>query len=242
MQSILRSVNQAVKGMAPRIPGLARRKELLVQPPPLLLRRTSTQPHQCLKDLGVPNSSWSPEMMGQFQKFTKLSEDGSWQRIPSYMTASAEGHQKPDSQNGERRLFVQSIGEEGMGFEHAVFMNPSEKRAVTLFQPGPYLEGPVGFANGGAIIAIVEHTVGASIASIDARVTSININYKRPVALGSVVLVEARADRTEGRKVFVNFEVRSVDGQTLYAQGIVLCVKVQPPSSPQKETDPSSSP
>lgn len=40
---------------------------------------------------------------------------------------------------------------------------------------------PSRFANGGAIITIVEHTVGASIASIDAGVTSININYKRSV-------------------------------------------------------------
>ncbi|XP_015668842.1 acyl-coenzyme A thioesterase THEM4-like [Protobothrops mucrosquamatus] len=180
------------------------------------------QPHQCLKDFGVPNSSWSPEMMDQFQKFTKLSEDGSWQRIPSYnncVDSMPEGRQKRESQNGDRRFFVHSIDGEGLGFEYSVFMNPSEQRAVALFQPGPYLEGPLGFANGGAIVTILYQAVRASI-NLNARIANLNIDYKRPVALGSVALVEARVDRIEGGKVFLNFEVRSVDGQTLYSQGV----------------------
>ncbi|KAL7978033.1 hypothetical protein Chor_005020, partial [Crotalus horridus] len=173
------------------------------------------QPHQCLKDFGLPNSSWSREMMDQFQKFTKMSEDGSWQRIPSYNSSVhsiPEGHQKRDSQNRERHFFVHNIGGEGLGFEYSVFMNPSERRAVALFQPGSYLEGPSGFANSGAIITILHQAVTASIVSINlnARIANLNIVYKRPVALGSVALVEAQVDRIKDRKVFVNFKVLKI--------------------------------
>ncbi|XP_026547420.1 acyl-coenzyme A thioesterase THEM4-like, partial [Notechis scutatus] len=85
MHGILRSINRTVKGLATEIPRLATMKELLAQHPRVLFRRTSTQePHQLRRDLGVPNPSWSQEMMDQFEKFTKMSEDGSWQRIPSY--------------------------------------------------------------------------------------------------------------------------------------------------------------
>lgn len=39
-----------------------------------------------------------------------------------------------------------------------------------------------------------------------------------PVALGSVVRVDSRVDKVEGKKIFVSGEMRSVDKQTLYAQ------------------------
>ncbi|KAL8184727.1 UNVERIFIED_CONTAM: hypothetical protein K2H54_026398 [Gekko kuhli] len=37
-----------------------------------------------LKDYALPNSSWSGDMMDQFNKFTAMSEDGTWRRIPSH--------------------------------------------------------------------------------------------------------------------------------------------------------------
>ncbi|KAM3825173.1 acyl-coenzyme A thioesterase THEM4-like isoform 2-T2 [Vipera latastei] len=224
MQSILRSVNQAVKGMAPRIPGLARRKELLVQPPPLLLRRTST-PHQCLKDLGVPNSSWSPEMMGQFQKFTKMSEDGSWQRVPSHnscvdsMPVRSKSGYNPRKQK-DACLFVRSVAAEGRGFEFAMFYNEAERQMVVLLQPGSYLEGMIGFMHGGAVAAILDHTFAScGIYAFGIVVTaSLSVNFKSPIPLGSVVLVETKVEKVEEKKIFLSGFVRSTDAQNLHAE------------------------
>ncbi|XP_039219097.1 acyl-coenzyme A thioesterase THEM4-like isoform X1 [Crotalus tigris] len=239
MQSLLRSINQTVKGMATRVPALAWRKELLVQPPRLLLRRTSTQqPHQSLKDFGLPNSSWSPEMMDQFQKFTKMSEDGSWQRIPSYNSSvdSMPAHRKsvysPRKQK-EACLFVRNVATEGHGFEFAMFYNGAERRMVVLLQPGSYLEGMIGFVHGGAVAAILDHTfVGCGIYAFGIVVTaSLSVNFKSPIPLGSVVLVETKVEKVEEKKIFLSGLVRSTDTQTLHTEATALLIHLDAKTS-----------
>uniref|UniRef100_A0A8C6X303 Acyl-coenzyme A thioesterase THEM4 n=1 Tax=Naja naja TaxID=35670 RepID=A0A8C6X303_NAJNA len=198
-------------------------------------------------DWGVPNPSWSQEMMLQFNRYMEMTKDGSWQKLPSYQSLSdhlREGSRKEELQNRKSRLFLRSIDEEGKGFEYAMFLRPSEKRVVAVFQIGPYLEGPSGFAHGGAIATILDSTVGASVISVSRRVVTANlsINYKSPVELGSVVLVDTRVDKIEDRKIFASGEVRSVDGQTLHAEATSLFIELLPRSLSQKETDSSSSP
>uniref|UniRef100_A0A8C5SYJ4 Acyl-coenzyme A thioesterase THEM4 n=1 Tax=Laticauda laticaudata TaxID=8630 RepID=A0A8C5SYJ4_LATLA len=193
-------------------------------------------------DQAVPNPSWSQEMMLQFNRYMEMTKDGSWQKLPSYQSFSdhlPEGPWKEELQNRKYRFFLRSIDGEGKGFEYAMFLKPSEKRVVAIFQIGPYLEGPSGFAHGGAIATILDSTVGASVIYISCRVVTanLNINYKSPVELGSVVLVDTRVDKIEGRKIFASGEVWSVDGQTLHAEATGLFIELQP----QKETDSSSS-
>ncbi|XP_070622740.1 acyl-coenzyme A thioesterase THEM4-like [Erythrolamprus reginae] len=198
-------------------------------------------------DRAVPNPSWSQEMLFQFNRFMEKTKDGSWLKLPSYRSFSdhlPEGQQKEKLRNQNFRMFLRSIDQEGMGFEYAMFLKPSEKRVAAVFQMGPYLEGPSGFAHGGAIATILDSTVGASVIFISRRVVTanLNINYKSPVSLGSVILVDTRVDKIEGRKIFASGDVRSTDGQTLHAEATGLFIELQPPPSPQKETDPSSYP
>ncbi|XP_074836888.1 acyl-coenzyme A thioesterase THEM4-like isoform X1 [Carettochelys insculpta] len=119
---------------------------------------------QRLKDYALPNSSWSQDMMNLYSRFLEMCKDGTWKRIPSYSTNVAH---LPESLNvvskkdwKETRLFPRNMDTEGVGFEYAMFFNPSEKRMVCLFQPGPYLEGPPGFAHGGSTATIIDSTVG----------------------------------------------------------------------------------
>uniref|UniRef100_U3EQH1 Acyl-coenzyme A thioesterase THEM4 n=1 Tax=Micrurus fulvius TaxID=8637 RepID=U3EQH1_MICFL len=198
-------------------------------------------------DRAVPNPSWSQEMMLQFNRYMEMTKDGSWQKLPSYQSFSdhlPDGPAKEEFQKQKHRLFLRSIEEEGKGFEYAMFVRPSEKRVVGIFQLGPYLEGPSGFAHGGAIATILDSTVGASVILVSRRImtANLNINYKSPVELGSVVLVDSKVDKIEGRKIVASGDVRSVDGQTLHAEATSLFIELQPPSSPQKEGDSSSSP
>ncbi|XP_058016140.1 acyl-coenzyme A thioesterase THEM4-like [Ahaetulla prasina] len=200
-----------------------------------------------IKDRAVPNPSWSQEMVLQFNRFMEMTKDGSWRKLPSYPSFTdhlPEGRQKEERQKRKYRLFLRSIDSEGMGFEYAMFLNTLEKKVAGVFQIGPYLEGPSGFAHGGAIATILDSMIGGSVIYVSSRVVTanLNINYKSPVALGSVVLVDTRVDKIEGRKIFASGEIRSTDGQTLHAEATGLFIEMQPPSSPQKETDSSSSP
>ncbi|ETE60522.1 Thioesterase superfamily member 4, partial [Ophiophagus hannah] len=145
------------------------------------------EPHQLLKDFGVPNPSWSQEMMDQFEKFTKMSEDGSWQRMPSYnncvdcMPVHSKLGYKP-KKHQDACLFVRNVATEGRGFEFAMFYNNSERRMAVLLQPGSYLEGMIG-----------------------------------PIPLGSVVLVETKVEKVEEKKIFMSGCVHSTDAQNLHA-------------------------
>ncbi|XP_020653931.3 acyl-coenzyme A thioesterase THEM4 [Pogona vitticeps] len=177
------------------------------------------------KDYALPNSSWSPEMVDEFNKFTKLEKDGTWRKLPSYRNVIEVVPEKLKQvpcmlKDRGTRLFLRNIDEEGMGFEYAMFLNPTEKRLVSMVQFGPYLEGPPGCAHGGSIATILDSVLGVLALCVVGRVmtANLNINYKSPVPLGPAVLVESKLDRTEGRKVFVTGEIRSHDGQTLHAE------------------------
>ncbi|KAG8146958.1 hypothetical protein E2320_014040 [Naja naja] len=152
------------------------------------------EPHQLLRDFGVPNPSWSQEMMDQFEKFTKMSEDGSWQRMPSYnncvdsMPAHSKLGYKP-RKHQDACLFVRNVATEGRGFEFAMFYNGSERRMVVLLQLGSYLEGMIG-----------------------------------PIPLGSVVLVETKVEKVEEKKIFLSGCVQSTDAQNLHAEATALLI------------------
>ncbi|XP_054829527.1 acyl-coenzyme A thioesterase THEM4-like [Eublepharis macularius] len=188
------------------------------------------------KDYALPNSSWSKDMMEQFDKFMSMSKDGTWKRIPSHshIENSIPEHMmqkiEEEKKNRDTRYFCRSISTEGLGFEYVMFFNPSQKRMVCIFQPGPYLEGPPGFAHGGSIATMLDVTIAlCAIFAADAILTAnLSINYKSPVRLGSVVLVDSKLNRIEGRKAFFCGQVQSVDGQTLHAEGTALVLQLDP--------------
>ncbi|XP_074836892.1 acyl-coenzyme A thioesterase THEM4-like isoform X3 [Carettochelys insculpta] len=189
---------------------------------------------QRLKDYALPNSSWSQDMMNLYSRFLEMCKDGTWKRIPSYSTNVAH---LPESLNvvskkdwKETRLFPRNMDTEGVGFEYAMFFNPSEKRMVCLFQPGPYLEGPPGFAHGGSTATIIDSTVGGCAifvaGGLKVMTANLSINYKNPILLGSVVLVDSKVDQIEGRKIFLSCQIRSIDGQTLHAEATALFIQL----------------
>uniref|UniRef100_A0A8D0KN00 Acyl-coenzyme A thioesterase THEM4 n=1 Tax=Salvator merianae TaxID=96440 RepID=A0A8D0KN00_SALMN len=187
-------------------------------------------------DCALPNDSWSPDMLEQFNKFMEMTRDGTWKRLPSYRKfmekVTLGGKEYVLKRAPNSRFFMRSIDKEGLGFEYVMFLNQAQKRLVCLFQPGIYLEGPPGFAHGGSTAAILDSTLGGCAFYMAGRIMTgnLNINYKSPIPLGSVVLVESKLDRVEGRKVFMTGHIRSADGQTLHAEatGKSLFVLSQP--------------
>ncbi|KAL8184724.1 UNVERIFIED_CONTAM: hypothetical protein K2H54_026360 [Gekko kuhli] len=179
-------------------------------------------------------------MMAQFHKYMEMSKDGTWKKLPSYrdildhMPARVR-QELEEERTEESRMFLRNLDEEGKGFEYVMFLNWSEKRMAGVFQLGPYLEGPPGFVHGGSIATILDSVLGGCAMSLLGHLmtANLNINYKSPVPLGSVVLVESKLDNLEERKAFVSGRVQSVDGETLHAEATGLFIQLASQKSPQ---------
>ncbi|XP_039102127.1 acyl-coenzyme A thioesterase THEM4 isoform X2 [Hyaena hyaena] len=194
-------------------------------------------------DHSLPNPSWSKDMRLLFDQFMKKSEDGSWQRLPSYKSKFSPKTEeqmkvffsdaKPiKEQRSQPQLFPRNF-EEGLGFEYVMFHNHAEDKTVCIFQGGPYLQGAPGFLHGGAIATMIDSTFGISALIVGGIVmtASLNINFKRPIPLYSVVVINSQVDKVEGRKLFLSCNVQSVDEKTLYSEATSLFVKLDPKKS-----------
>ncbi|XP_067328418.1 acyl-coenzyme A thioesterase THEM4-like isoform X2 [Anolis sagrei] len=186
------------------------------------------------KDYSLPNSSWSPEMMDQYNKLTEMTKDGTWQRLTSYRNTLGHAPEKllqkyNLKKDKSARLFLRNLDEEGKGFEYAMFVNKREKQLAGVFQFGPYLEGPPGCAHGGSIATVLDTILGVLAMSVACRVMTANlsINYKSPVPLGSVVIATSKLDRMEGRKVFLSGAMQSANRKTLHAEAAGLFIQLQ---------------
>ncbi|XP_005357083.1 acyl-coenzyme A thioesterase THEM4 [Microtus ochrogaster] len=191
------------------------------------------------KDYGLPNPSWSKDLRLLFDQFMKKCEDGSWKRLPSYrqnptqtlkdfQTRFVDPRFMNEEQVSKAQQFSRSL-EEGLGFEYVMFYNKVEKKMVCLFQGGLHLQGVPGFVHGGAIATIIDVTTGmCAIAEGIAMTANLNIDYKKPIPLCSVVVVTSQLSKTEGRKLFISCTVQSVDEKTLYTQATALFIKLDP--------------
>ncbi|XP_069334860.1 acyl-coenzyme A thioesterase THEM4 isoform X2 [Eulemur rufifrons] len=200
------------------------RQPLLCEPRPAL--RSFSSKKVVYKDFSIPNPSWRRDIRLLFDEFMKKCEDGSWKCLPP------DPELRKEDLRTQTRVFTSSF-EEGLGFEYVMFYNDVEKRTVCLFQGGPYLKGMPGFLHGGAIATMIDTTLGMSavIAGGTVMTANLNINFKRPIPLCSVVVINSQLDKVEGRKVFVSGNVQSADEKTLYSEATSLFIKLDPDKS-----------
>ncbi|KAL4646689.1 acyl-coenzyme A thioesterase THEM4-like isoform X1 [Arapaima gigas] len=192
------------------------------------------------RDYSLPNPSWSPQMLRLYNYYNNLCEQdgeggkkeiGPWIRLPSYnrtVKYATGGQCLSKVLQAKARLFTRNIEEEGAAFEYAMFLNTEEKAAVCVFQAGPLLEGPVGNLHGGAIATIIDTVTGALSIYLGGLVVTanLNVNYRSPIPLGSVVLVHAALEKMEDRKIYISCQVTSSDGSKLHTEATALFVKV----------------
>ncbi|NXJ16250.1 THEM4 thioesterase, partial [Odontophorus gujanensis] len=133
------------------------------------------------------------------------------------------------------RMFLRNVDVEGAGFEYAIFLHASGHRTECLCQLGPYLEGHHGFAHGGAIATLIDHTVGVcalGVARMSVMTAKLSINYLVPVPVGAVVVADSRMERREGRKIFLSCRVRDTKQDTLYAEATALFIQAEDAKAP----------
>ncbi|XP_068180062.1 acyl-coenzyme A thioesterase THEM4 [Antennarius striatus] len=195
-----------------------------------------------LKDLSLPNSSWSSEMMRLYEHYNNQCKvelegggkrEGPWKRMPSYdrfFKKEDSGRLSSDKTIlSKARLFIRSIRELGAAFEFVIFNNSKEQKCVGIFQCGPLLEGPPGHVHGGAIATMIDTLAGVHANQLSGSSVTVylNITYHSPIPLGSTVLIESSLDKKEGRKTFLSCKVTNTDGSKVYTETAALFLFIE---------------
>lgn len=84
------------------------------------------------------------------------------------------------------------------------------------FTLSPVYEGPPGCVHGGMSAMILDHVAGAAAAfnGTPGMTATLEMRYRRPTPHSVPLVAEARTDRVEGRKTFVEARITDLDGRT----------------------------
>jgi acyl-coenzyme A thioesterase PaaI-like protein len=87
-------------------------------------------------------------------------------------------------------------------------------------------EGAPGIAHGGAVAALVDDVCGGLLFVIrePAVTRKLEVEYLKPVLVGSTYELVARVDRRDGRKLFITCEGRDADGVLTFRGGGLFLV------------------
>lgn len=96
---------------------------------------------------------------------------------------------------------------------------------------GPEAEGPPGHAHGGSQAALLDEGMGATAWHSGKTVVAakIEINFRNPLPIGTVLTMWAEITKIEGRKVYTSARLEGDDG-TLYSEGTGLFIVIDPSS------------
>lgn len=94
---------------------------------------------------------------------------------------------------------------------------------------GPEAEGPPGHAHGGSQAALLDEGMGAAAWHSGKTVLAakIEINFRLPLPLGTVLTLWAEITKIEGRKVFTTGRLESDDGR-VFSEGTGLFIVIDP--------------
>uniref|UniRef100_A0A2K5QA89 Thioesterase superfamily member 5 n=1 Tax=Cebus imitator TaxID=2715852 RepID=A0A2K5QA89_CEBIM len=196
-----------------------------------------------LKDYALPNASWCSDLLSLYQEFLEKTKSSGWVKLPSYKSNRdhMQGFKLPSglevsSGKGDWRILTRCIQVEGQGYEYVIFFHPP-KKSVFLFQPGPYLEGPPGFAHGSLAVMMDEaFSKIAYLAGQGLLTQSLNIRFKNLIPVGSLVVMDIEVEKIEDQKLYMSCIAQSRDQKTVYAKssGVFLQLQQEEGSSSQK--------
>jgi len=88
--------------------------------------------------------------------------------------------------------------------------------ARTTFTLSPVYEGPPGFVHGGVSAMILDHLAGSAalLNGTPGMTASLELRYRRPTPHSVPLTAEAKTDRVEGRKTFVEARIFGADGRS----------------------------
>lgn len=108
-----------------------------------------------------------------------------------------------------------------------------EKKAARLFAGrawfGPDAEGPPGHAHGGSQAALLDEGMGAAawLSGKTVLAAKIEINFREPLPLGTLLTMRAEVTKIDGKKVYASGRLETDDG-VVFSEGTGLFVVVDP--------------
>jgi uncharacterized protein (TIGR00369 family) len=95
-------------------------------------------------------------------------------------------------------------------------MTVSDGTVRSEFTLSAVYEGPAGCVHGGVSAMILDHIAGAAalLNGTPGMTAGLDLRYRRPTPHSVPLIAEARADRVEGRKTFVEARIFGPDGKT----------------------------
>jgi len=183
---------------------------------------SSTSDASLLREASVPNETWTEKTKKLYNDLMDLCKDGKWEKVTSFQNFTAD-----------ERLFVRAVEEKGKMFEYAMFLNREEERMRAVVQFGPWLQGPKGAVHGGAIATVFDSVGGVLTYQLGYRCVTVNLNVNFHGFLPLYTTAECTAcvTKKEGRKVFVESELKSVDGKTVFDKCSALWLRMGAPES-----------
>jgi acyl-coenzyme A thioesterase PaaI-like protein len=107
------------------------------------------------------------------------------------------------------------------------FEQKAQRRFAGRAWFGPETEGPPGHAHGGSQAALLDEGMGAAawLSGKSVLAAKIEINFREPLPLGTVLTVWSEITKIEGRKVFTTGRLESDDGK-VFSEGSGLFVVI----------------
>jgi acyl-coenzyme A thioesterase PaaI-like protein len=104
-----------------------------------------------------------------------------------------------------------------------------ELRVRGSFTVTEHHQGAPGLAHGGVISAAVDEGMGYLLWLVQSPAVTahLEIDYRRPLPVGSRLELEGRVDRMEGRKIYASMEGRVDDEVVVEAKALYLKVGVE---------------
>ena len=117
-----------------------------------------------------------------------------------------------------------------------VFTGAADGRVDGQVTLGKAYEGPPGLVQGGATAALLDHALGRAARSggHGGLTASLSVRYRRPVPLGTALVVHAEVQRTEGRRTTATATIATAaDPATVLAEGEAVLVGLRPERAAQ---------
>lgn len=131
----------------------------------------------------------------------------------------------------------------GNGFKIKYFQKKSDDSfLISRAYFGPETEGPPGFCHGGSQAALLDEVMGAAawIQGKTVLAAKIEVQFRKSLPVGSLVSAIARIQKQEGKKIFIEAQLRG-DDDVLYAESTGLFVEIDVQKHLKKEPRPSNS-
>ena len=126
----------------------------------------------------------------------------------------------------------QALGSRGKKFgaslQSRVFWDESRQRSLGVVYFPNDVEGPVGRAHGGSIATILDALFGYQAIRTKgwgSFTVQLNVTYRNFVPLNSCCRYEAWTTKVEGKKIFMDIELKSLDGLTTHATATSIFVQ-----------------